>query len=91
MEQREKDDILLMEELNDIYARYGFDGYFSPVAVPSRFHCGWFNDEVALFRPQSVIISGVAKGLPNIQLGGNSKPYIYDPSEHAKICYREKK
>jgi hypothetical protein len=87
---KDKDDKLLMKELNDIYGKYGFDGYYSPVAVPSRFHCGWFSDEVALFNPKSVIISGTAKGLPSIQIqfGGSNKPYLYDPSDHVKICCR---
>lgn len=88
---KEKDDRLLMGELDDIYSKYGFDGYFSPVAVPSRFHCGWFNDEVALFRPKSVIISGVTDGFAQIQIGGSIKPFVYDPNNDAKICYRNNK
>lgn len=41
--------------LAEEYSDAGFNGYISNVDNPSRFHCGFFNREVCLFKPLDFI------------------------------------
>ena len=48
-------DLQLANELYSIYGQHGFDGYIAPFATPTRFECGWFNQECCLFNPSQCI------------------------------------
>jgi hypothetical protein len=80
----------MANELYDIYGRYGFDGYIAPYATPTRFECGWFNDEVCVFNPISVLSCTQFKKTITKQKGGNTikfTPYgvVYDPNHNTVV------
>jgi hypothetical protein len=45
----------LTQELDEIYSKYGFDGYILPIPIPSKSYYGCFHDEIMLFHPENFV------------------------------------